>query len=102
MQALDLLVAAIERAGYVPGADIALALDSAATEFYRDGAYYPRSRTASALTAAQMVDFYAEICANVSGRLDRGWARGRRLGRLARADGAARRDACNSSATICS
>lgn len=38
-EALKLLLEAIERAGYTPGTDIALALDVAATEFYRDGAY---------------------------------------------------------------
>ena len=37
--ALQLLVEAIDKAGYTPGTDIALALDCAATEFYRDGAY---------------------------------------------------------------
>jgi enolase len=37
--ALDLIVEAIEAAGYQPGRDIALALDVAATEFYRDGGY---------------------------------------------------------------
>jgi enolase len=37
--ALDLIVEAIEAAGYTPGADVALALDVAATEFYKDGNY---------------------------------------------------------------
>lgn len=37
--ALDLIMEAIEKAGYVPGADVALALDVAATEFFKDGAY---------------------------------------------------------------
>lgn len=37
--ALDLIVEAIERAGYKPGEDVALALDVAATEFFKDGAY---------------------------------------------------------------
>ena len=38
-EALDLLVAAIESAGYRPGDDVVLALDPAASEFYRDGKY---------------------------------------------------------------
>ena len=38
-EALDLLVAAIEAAGYKPGDDVVLALDPAASEFYRDGKY---------------------------------------------------------------
>src|ERR1700756_4802423 len=37
--ALDFIVEAIGKAGYVPGRDIALAIDAAATEFYHDGAY---------------------------------------------------------------
>ncbi|AFZ53429.1 phosphopyruvate hydratase [Cyanobacterium aponinum UTEX 3222] len=38
-EALDLLVAAIESAGYKPGTDVALAMDVAASEFYKDGQY---------------------------------------------------------------
>jgi enolase len=37
--ALDLLIAAIEKAGYKPGSEVALALDVAASEFYKDGQY---------------------------------------------------------------
>ena len=37
--ALDLIVASIERAGYVPGQDVTIALDCAASEFYKDGLY---------------------------------------------------------------
>ena len=37
--ALDLIIEAIGKAGFTPGRDIALALDAASTEFYRDGAY---------------------------------------------------------------
>ena len=59
--ALDTLVEAIRRAGYEPGRDIALALDSAATEFYSDGAYYPGG-PGRAFSSAQMVDFYEDIC----------------------------------------
>jgi len=38
-EALDLIVSAIERAGYVPGSDVSIALDVAASEFYEDGFY---------------------------------------------------------------
>ncbi len=38
-EAMDLLMAAIEQAGYKPGAEVAIALDCAATEFYREGRY---------------------------------------------------------------
>ncbi|HEY0798570.1 MAG TPA: phosphopyruvate hydratase [Candidatus Baltobacteraceae bacterium] len=59
--ALSLLVAAIERAGYKPGEDIAIALDSAATEFYSDGAYFPLTKD-RAFSATQMVDLYEDVC----------------------------------------
>ncbi|WP_059007183.1 phosphopyruvate hydratase [Streptomyces specialis] len=61
-EALDLIVEAIQKAGYTPGQDIALALDVAATEFYSDGAYTfeGKSRTAAEQTAyyAELVDAY--------------------------------------------
>ena len=38
-EALDFIMKAVEEAGYAPGDDVLLALDCAATEFYRDGAY---------------------------------------------------------------
>ncbi len=60
-EALDLLLDAIRSAGYEPGADIALALDPAATEFYADGSYFPATRD-KPYSGAQMVDFYADLC----------------------------------------
>ena len=59
--ALSLLVRAIERAGYTPGSDVAIALDSAATEFYRDGHYFPHLPD-HAMDAAQMVGMYEGLC----------------------------------------
>jgi len=59
-EALDLLVEAITRAGYEPGKDVALALDSAATEFYTDGKYYPGAPEAP-FTGTEMTEFYARI-----------------------------------------
>ena len=56
--ALDFLMAAIEKAGFTPGTDIALGLDVAATEFYRDGAYRFEGGEHSAAT---MAAFYADI-----------------------------------------
>ncbi|MEL7976771.1 phosphopyruvate hydratase [Isoptericola sp. F-RaC21] len=38
--ALDLIVEAIEKAGFTPGSDVAIAMDVAATEFFKDGAYH--------------------------------------------------------------
>jgi enolase len=56
--ALDLILEAIQRAGYTPGQDIALALDVAATEFHKDGAYQFEGKSR---TAAEMIDYYAEL-----------------------------------------
>jgi enolase len=56
--ALDLIVDAIGRAGFKVGSDIALALDAAASEFYRDGAYQFEGATKS---AADMNAFYADL-----------------------------------------
>jgi enolase 1/2/3 len=60
-QALDLLSLAIQRAGYTPGEHIALALDPAANEFFRDGKYYPVGPELP-FSSVEMVDFYADIC----------------------------------------
>ncbi|AMB59086.1 phosphopyruvate hydratase [Microterricola viridarii] len=56
--ALDLIVEAIQIAGYVPGKDIALALDCAATEFYKDGSYHFEGKQ---LSAEELVAYYAEL-----------------------------------------
>ncbi|MBO1418699.1 phosphopyruvate hydratase [Streptomyces sp. FH025] len=57
-EALDLIVEAIEKAGYVPGRDVALALDVASSEFYEDGAYQFEGK---ALSAAELIEYYAEL-----------------------------------------
>lgn len=62
-QALDLIIAGIERAGYQAGKDVAIALDPASDEFYRDGMYYPLSRDAAA-TAQDMIALYTQLCAH--------------------------------------
>lgn len=59
--ALDLIQEAIKNAGYTPGTDIALALDVASSEFYKDGAYQFEGK---ALTAAEMSAYYAELVAD--------------------------------------
>jgi enolase len=55
--ALKLIVAAISQAGYKPGDDIALALDPAASEFFKDG-NYQLAGEGLALTPLQLVDLY--------------------------------------------
>lgn len=57
-EAIEVILAAIERAGYKAGEDIHIALDPAATEFYEEGVYHLR-KEGRKLTSAQMVDFYA-------------------------------------------
>jgi len=59
--AMELLVAAIEEAGYSPGADIAIALDPASSEFYQDGKYFARDTT-HGLSATEMVALYRDLC----------------------------------------
>jgi enolase len=56
--ALDLLITAIEKAGYKPGEQVALALDVAASEFYKDGQYV---YDGTAHTPAEMVDYLAKL-----------------------------------------
>jgi len=53
--ALDLIIEAIEKAGFKVGTEIALAMDVAATEFYKDGKY---EFEGSLLTAAEMIAYY--------------------------------------------
>ncbi len=59
--ALALLTEAIEKAGFTPGEDIALALDVASTEFYGDGAYNLTGENKS-LSAAEFVKYQTELC----------------------------------------
>ena len=60
------------RPATTPGTDIALALDCAASEYYKDGALPPRRRGRDADTSQQMVDVLATLVQQVSDRLDRG------------------------------
>jgi len=62
-EALDFIVSSIEKAGYKPGDDVMLALDCAATEYYRDGAYKMVGE-GKTLSAAENVDFLADLCAS--------------------------------------
>jgi enolase len=56
--ALELLSVAVDKAGYTLGEDVVLALDVAATEFYRDGAYHFEGEARS---AADMIAYYADL-----------------------------------------
>jgi len=58
-QAIEAVLSAIEKAGYQPGKDCFIALDPAASEFYKDGQYI-LSREGTALSANEMVDYYVK------------------------------------------
>ncbi len=59
-EALQIIMQAIEDAGYVPGQDVLLALDCAASEFYKDGKYKLAGEGLE-LTSAQFVDYLANL-----------------------------------------
>ena len=58
-EAIEVILEGIERAGYVPGDDIHIALDPAASEFFEHGKYVLK-KEGRELTGAEMVDFYAD------------------------------------------
>jgi len=58
VEAVEVILAAIEKAGYKPGEQIRLALDPAASEFFEDGKYVLK-KEGRTLTGAEMVEFYA-------------------------------------------
>ncbi|KQR12220.1 phosphopyruvate hydratase [Cellulomonas sp. Leaf334] len=57
-EALDLILVAIEKAGFTPGVDLGLALDVAATEFFKDGAYQFEGRAHS---PQEMITYYEQL-----------------------------------------
>jgi enolase len=58
--AVAILVEAIEKAGYTPGTDIAIALDTAISELYRDGAYHLKGE-GKVLSAPEMVEWWTSL-----------------------------------------
>ncbi|GJL87477.1 MAG: enolase [Minwuia thermotolerans] len=61
-EALEFIMAAIAKAGYLPGEDVFVALDAASTEFFRKGKYELEGEGKS-LDQGQIVDYYANLCA---------------------------------------
>ncbi|MHA7133365.1 phosphopyruvate hydratase [Oerskovia turbata] len=59
--ALDLILVAIEQAGFKPGVDVALALDVAATEFFKDGAYQFEGKATS---SDEIIAYYKQLVAD--------------------------------------
>ena len=99
--AIQMILEAIEKAGYAAGAQIAIGLDCAASEFYKDGQY--RLDGEGLTLAAGRVDRHArELGRQVPDHLDRGRHGRGRLGRLEAAQRPARRRRCSWSATTCS
>ena len=60
--AVEAILTAIEKAGYLPGKDLFLALDPAASEFFRDG-WYVLNKEGITLSSAEMVDYYEKWAA---------------------------------------
>lgn len=70
-EALDVIIQAVEKAGYEPGKDVKIALDPASSSFYgadktgagkNPGKYVLRAEAKPVKTAEEMVDFYAQLC----------------------------------------
>ncbi len=61
--AVEAILAAIESAGYTPGKQCYIALDPAASEFYKNGKYV-LTREGKTLTSAEMVDYYVKWCSD--------------------------------------
>jgi enolase len=60
-EALDLIVEAIERTGYEPSRQVALALDVAASSFYKEGTYILSAEGGRRLSSSEMVDYYEAL-----------------------------------------
>lgn len=57
-EGFELIIEAITRAGYTPGVDVNIAIDVAASEFYKDGFYHVDGKE---LTTAELINFYEEL-----------------------------------------
>jgi len=61
-EAFDLIIEAIEKANYIPGEDIVLAIDVAASEMFEDGKYKMYKSSGKLLTSDEMIDWYEGLC----------------------------------------
>ena len=57
-EGFELIIEAIKNAGYIPGIDVNIAIDCAASEFYKDGFYYIDNKK---LTTKELIEFYKEL-----------------------------------------
>src|ERR1700720_1374181 len=60
VEAIEIVLEAIQQAGYKPGEEIAIALDPAASEFFQDGKYVFRKSDKSAMSSDEMVKFWSK------------------------------------------
>lgn len=60
--AIQVILEAVEKAGYQAGKDVVLAMDVASSEFYKDGKYVLAGEGGKSFTSNELVDFYAELC----------------------------------------
>ncbi len=60
-EALEVIMEAIEKAGFKPGDDVVIALDPAASEFFEDGKYVFKKSTGQSMTSKEMVDYYENL-----------------------------------------
>ncbi len=63
-EALDLLMEAINKAGYTPGEDVSFALDVASSEFFDNGTYVFKKSDGSKYTSDQLISYYEELLKN--------------------------------------
>ncbi len=64
VEAIEIVLQAIEKAGYKPGEDVFIALDAAASEFYEEetGTYHFKKSTGDRLTSSEMANYWADWC----------------------------------------
>ncbi|HHT9110046.1 MAG TPA: phosphopyruvate hydratase [Candidatus Brocadiaceae bacterium] len=78
-EAFDLILEAIKKAGYTAGKDIYLALDPAASEFYKDGKYILRAEGGAQKSSDEMIDLYSKflskypVCSIEDGLSEEDW-----------------------------
>jgi enolase len=60
-EAFSLILEAIRKSGHRPGKEVALGIDAAATEFYRNGAYFLKAEKKSKRTSSEMIDYYEAL-----------------------------------------
>ena len=58
-EAITYIISAIEKAGYKPGKDVAIALDAASSEFYENGKY---TIDGKAISSEELIEYYAGLC----------------------------------------